>query len=128
VLTERIECSRRDDLESLAYMLIYFMRGKLPWSHITGSTDDETWELIKAAKREVEPVLTVGLPSEFDALYRYARGLEFGDQPDYEGLRGLFKDLASRKRIEYDGRFDWAVRKPVGKRRFCAACAKKHDS
>jgi casein kinase I family protein HRR25 len=121
----RAECSRRDDLESLAYMLIYFMRGKLPWSHINGSTDDETWELIRAAKRDVEAVLTVGLPAEFDALFRYARGLEFGDQPDYDGLRTLFRDLAARKRIEYDGRFDWVSRKPVARRRYCEACAHK---
>jgi casein kinase I homolog HRR25 len=120
------ECSRRDDLESLAYMLIYFMRGKLPWSHINGDTDDETWTLIRAAKLDVQSVLTVGLPAEFDALYRYARGLDFDDTPDYDGLRALFRDLAKRKRIELDGRFDWTSRKPVSKRRYCEACANKH--
>jgi casein kinase I family protein HRR25 len=108
-------------------MLIYFMRGQLPWSHVQGASDDETWALIGAAKREVEPLLTVGLPPEFDALFRYARALEFGDAPDYAGLRALFRGLAERKRIQLDGRFDWATRKPPPRRRHCEACARKHS-
>jgi casein kinase I family protein HRR25 len=109
-------------------MLIYFMRGQLPWSHINGASDDETWALIRAAKLEFQSVLTVGLPTEFDALFRYARALEFADAPDYAGLRGLFAGLARRKRIELDGRFDWGARKPPPKRRHCEACKRKHHS
>lgn len=124
-------------------MLIYFMRGTLPWRKLKGQTTAETWDLIKAKKLETAPLLTVGLPPEFEIFYTYVRGLEFGDLPDYEGLRGLLRGLAEREGIEYDGEFDWITGRRakkggkgegkcavVGdeggrerkKRRFCRAC------
>ncbi|KAF5378093.1 hypothetical protein D9615_007600 [Tricholomella constricta] len=163
-----VESSRRDDLESLAYMLIYFLRGTLPWRKIRAPNTppppasptpsnpnpetpippqhynavSATWDLIRDAKLEAEPLLTVGLPPEFDVLYRYARGLEFDDLPDYEGLRALFRGLAERVEVEYDSVFDWTVPKASGGRgghggrtvseghgttgrRFCEACHKR---
>ncbi|KAI5891655.1 kinase-like protein [Schizophyllum commune H4-8] len=123
-----VEASRRDDLESLAYMLIYFLRGSLPWRKIRpppeappGHPDPShydpvtaTWNATRDAKLAAEPLLTAGLPPEFDVLFRYARGLEFDDLPDYAGLRSLFRGLASRAGIEYDGVFDWTVPGPRG--------------
>ncbi|KAJ2932704.1 hypothetical protein H1R20_g4395, partial [Candolleomyces eurysporus] len=134
-----IEASRRDDLESLAYMLIYFLRGTLPWrklrapsslpssilNEISGSEDrrdaeerynpvSATWDLIRDSKLECEATLTQGLPEEFDILYTYARNLEFDDLPDYEGLRKCFRGLAEKLGIEYDGVFDWTVKSPTG--------------
>lgn len=107
-----IEASRRDDLEALAYMLIYFLRGTLPWRKIKGATVSDTWDAIRDKKLETEAVLTVGLPPEFDVFYKYVRALEFDDLPDYEGLRALFRGLAERQGIEYDGVFDWCVPRP----------------
>ncbi|TCD71112.1 hypothetical protein EIP91_000206 [Steccherinum ochraceum] len=127
-----IDCARRDDLESLAYMLIYFMRGSLPWRKLKGSDTASTWDLIKDKKLECEQLLTVGLPPEFEVFYTYVRGLEFGDLPDYEGLRQLFRGLGEREGIEYDNTFEWSVR-PRGdgtgererkRKRYCSACAK----
>ena len=125
------ESSRRDDLESLAYMLIYFIRGSLPWRKIRAPAEppglaglspsekeharthynpvSATWDLIRDAKIANEERLTLGLAPEFDVLYRYARTLEFDDLPDYEGLRNLFRGLAKRVGVEYDGVFDWTV-------------------
>lgn len=156
-----IESSRRDDLESLAYMLIYFLRGTLPWRklrapatppQVSDATQPNpnynpisaTWDLIRDSKIASEALLTVGLPPEFDVLYKYARGLEFDDLPDYEGLRRLFRGLAERVGIEYDDIYDWTVtsetsskknshvRHPVrsvsegsGRRRHCEACNAK---
>jgi casein kinase I family protein HRR25 len=91
-----IESSRRDDLESLAYMLIYFLRGTLPWRKLRAPTVDETWDTIRDSKLASADLLTVGLPKEFDVFYRYTRGLEFDDLPDYTGLRRLFRGLARR--------------------------------
>jgi len=131
IISFRLESSRRDDLESLAYMLIYFLRGTLPWRKVRAPQEapqipdaspseqeharkhynpvSATWDLIRDAKIANEELLTLGLPPEFDVLYRYARSLEFDDLPDYEGLRNLFRGLAERVGIEYDGVFDWTV-------------------
>ena len=123
-----VECSRRDDLESLAYMLIYFMRGTLPWRKIRDPDAEKTWNLIRDKKLETEEFLTVGLPAEFDIFYKYVRGLEFDDLPDYDGLRGLFRGLAEKHHIEYDWVFDWSVPKPNERKRkrkcrSCHACS-----
>ncbi|EKM74707.1 hypothetical protein AGABI1DRAFT_116779, partial [Agaricus bisporus var. burnettii JB137-S8] len=157
-----IESARRDDLESLAYMLIYFLRGTLPWRKLRAPAvppqlSDETqpnpdynpisatWDLIRDSKLANEALLTVGLPPEFDVLYKYARGLEFDDLPDYEGLRRLFRGLAARVGIEYDDVYDWtilsetsskkksthsrhavrSVSETRGRRRYCEACNAK---
>lgn len=114
------DCSRRDDLESLAYTLIYFLRGTLPWRKIKPPPDADknpklAWDKILQAKlaAEASGIITAGIPTEFDIFYRYVRGLAFEDLPDYEGCRKLFRDLAKREGIEYDGVFDWTV---VGER------------
>ncbi|EPQ53214.1 protein kinase [Gloeophyllum trabeum ATCC 11539] len=117
-----IESSRRDDLESLAYMLIYFLRGYLPWRKLKGETTAETWNVIRDSKLECENLLTVGLPQEFDIFYKYARGLEFDNLPDYQGLRDLFKGLAKKHSIEYDFVYDWTLGKQKHRKRFCEAC------
>ena len=128
LLTPHSESSRRDDLESLAYMLIYFLRGTLPWKKIKGTTVTETWDFIRDKKIETESLLTVGLPAEFDVFYKYTRGLEFDDLPDYAGVRALFRGLAKKKKIEYDGMFDWTCRKDNSKKRFCPACQARHPA
>ena len=88
-------------------MLLYFLRGSLPWRKIRGPTTRATWDLIRAKKVETMEILTVRLPDELQTFYRYVRGLEFYDLPDYEGLRRLLRGLALREKIEFDGRFDW---------------------
>jgi len=128
-LTALAECSRRDDLESLAYMLIYFIRGNLPWRRLHGETVAETWDIIRDKKLETEQLLTVGLPEEFDIFYKYTRSLDFDDLPDYEGLRNLFRGLGAKHGIEYDSKFDWVSGRPKKTRkRHCVACHAKHQS
>lgn len=134
-----LDCSRRDDLESLAYTLIYFLKGTLPWRKVKPPPDADkhpklAWDKILAAKlaAEASGSITSGLPTEFDIFYRYVRGLAFEDLPDYEGCRRLFRDLARREGIEYDGIFDWSVvgervwRRRSMKREAAAAAVGKH--
>ncbi|OCB88494.1 hypothetical protein A7U60_g4402 [Sanghuangporus baumii] len=110
------DCSRRDDLESLAYTLIYFLCGTLPWRKVKPPPEADKnpkigWDKVLVVKLAAEEsgAITAGLPTEFDIFYRYVRSLAFEDLPDYVGCRKLFRDLAKREGIEYDGQFDWTV-------------------
>jgi hypothetical protein len=85
-----IRLTRRDDLESLAYVLIYLMRGSLPWQRTTGKS---TTELLDMRMAITPSTLCEGLPAEFEVYLNYARSLEFKQKPDYQYLRGLFSSL-----------------------------------
>jgi casein kinase 1 len=93
-----IEQSRRDDLESLGYMLVYFLKGRLPWQG--GRVMERKLTTSPAA-------LCAGLPPEFVYYFEYCRELRFADKPDYKYLRALFWQIARRERLAYDGIFDW---------------------
>ena len=81
-----IEQSRRDDLESLCYTLIYLTKGRLPWQNITG---DDKYLKILAKKSEIEPEeLCSGIPVEFMNMLKHCRELKFDEEPDYDYLKG----------------------------------------
>jgi hypothetical protein len=102
--------SRRDDLESLAYMLIYFCRGSLPWQGLRGATKNDKYGPIRDEKRSTSIAqLCVGLPDEFSLFLKHARFLRFDEKPDYAYLRGLFHGLYDRMGYEYDQVFDWTT-------------------
>jgi hypothetical protein len=82
-----INLTRRDDLESLAYVLIYLMHGSLPWQSRESKTDLEMRMAITPSS------LCEGLPAEFEIFMNYTRSLEFKQKPDYQYLRGLFSRL-----------------------------------
>lgn len=87
-----IEHSRRDDIESLAYILIYFMRGRLPWEGVTKA--EKRQAVIGKKKSTIAPeVLCEGLPAEFQLCLQYARSLGFSERPNYQYLRDLFSNL-----------------------------------
>jgi len=105
-----IEQSRRDDLESLGYVLIYFLRGSLPWQGLKASTKRQKYERILEKKATI-PVeqLCKGFPSEFRAYFEHVRALRFDDRPDYDFLKRLFRELFFRKGFSYDNMFDWEI-------------------
>jgi len=107
-----IEQSRRDDLESLGYVLMYFNRGNLPWQGLKAPTKKQKYEKISEKKigTSVE-VLTKGYPAEFVQYMHYVRTLHFEDKPDYAFLRKLFRDLFLREGYKYDAMFDWTILK-----------------
>lgn len=103
-----MELSRRDDLESLGYVLLYFCEGSLPWQGLQARNDQERFKLIKEGKLSISvECLCHELPDEFKDYLNYCRGLNFEDEPNYEFIKGLFKQLASKIEIEYNGVFDW---------------------
>merc|ERR1712003_430044 len=105
-----IEQSRRDDLESLGYVLMYFNRGQLPWQGLKANTKKEKYNRI-AEKKMSTPVeiLCKHFPTEFATYLNYCRALRFDDKPDYSYLRRLFRDLFFRQGYAADYRFDWTV-------------------
>ncbi|KAH9465538.1 hypothetical protein Pst134EA_013419 [Puccinia striiformis f. sp. tritici] len=105
-----IEQSRRDDLVALSYMLIYFLKGRLPWQGVTAATKQQRFEKIHDLKQRI-PVETLchGLPDEFVFLINYANTLRFEDKPNYPLLRQRFRNLFIRKGLTYDRKFDWAL-------------------
>jgi len=103
-----VEQSRRDDLEAIGYVLMYFNRGQLPWQGLQASTKEEKYLKIMECKRST-PVSTLckGYEPVFTYL-NYCRALRFEDRPDYAYLRRLFKDLFLRQGYVNDGLFDWS--------------------
>ncbi|KAG0232976.1 Casein kinase I isoform alpha [Actinomortierella wolfii] len=91
------EHSRRDDIESIGYMLLEMLLGKLPWAGISARNSQQGWAKMRDLKEEIElDELCDGLPRGFMAFVGYARGLKFDEQPDYDHLRHLLRSCAGR--------------------------------
>jgi len=105
-----IEQSRRDDLESLGFVLMYFNRGHLPWQGLKATTKNEKYYKI-AEKKMSTPIdlLCKHFPPEFSTYLNYVRSLRFDEKPDYSYLRRIFRNLFFRQGYAADYRFDWTV-------------------
>jgi serine/threonine protein kinase len=105
------ELGRQDDLELLAYILIYFLRGSLPWQscHQEGRQDIEEDFVLKLKQQINVHDLCHNLPVEFRKFLEYARSLSFDDKPDYNYLYDLFDGLLSQEGFLKDSSFDWSV-------------------
>lgn len=107
-----IEQSRRDDLESIGYLLIYFLKGFLPWQGIRVPDPDQ--KTVRIGEKKI----AIGLdylcrdePAPFLKFMKYCRNLKFEETPDYEWLRSLFKTHAETEGISRDWVFDWVERR-----------------
>ncbi|KAG2713084.1 hypothetical protein I3760_04G158500 [Carya illinoinensis] len=96
-----IEQSRRDDLESLGYVLLYFLRGSLPWQGLKAATKKQKYDKIceKKLSTPIE-VLCKSHPVEFASYFHYCHSLTFDQRPDYGFLKRLFRDLFAREGID----------------------------
>lgn len=112
-----IEQSRRDDLESLGYVLMYFNLGTLPWQGLKAANKRQKYERISEKKLST-PIeeLCRGFPAEFPTYLTYCRQLHFDQRPDYCYLRKLFRTLFHRQGFTYDYVFDWNMLKFGGSR------------
>jgi hypothetical protein len=95
-------------MESLGYVMVYYLRGSLPWQGLEATSKKNKYDLIFEKKRNTSiEVLCRGLPQEFVVYLNYARSLGFDDEPDYDYFRNLFRDLFIREGFQKDYVFDW---------------------
>lgn len=104
----KAEQSRRDDLESLAYVLIYFLRGFLPWGGTVTRKQHQDKVIEKKAALPLD-ILCEGCPKAISTFLAYVRALGFGDKPNYAYLRQLLRDLSAREGYQYDDKYDWCM-------------------
>ncbi|KAK5562280.1 hypothetical protein LTR43_012112, partial [Exophiala xenobiotica] len=89
-LTRLAAQSRRDDLEALGYMLVYFMRGRLPWQGNKTKRDAKYLLVLEKKQATSASELCVDLPPPFEKYVHYVHNLHDEDLPDYQGLREMF--------------------------------------
>ena len=92
-----IEQSRRDDLETIGHVLLYFARGSLPWQGLPGRSKNEKYANIKKKKLEVSlDKLCDKCPREYQEFMEYCRSLKFEQEPNYKHVIGLFEGCMQR--------------------------------
>lgn len=101
--------SRRDDLQSIGYMLVYFMTGKLPWQNIKVDDKKEKYRLIKECKKTYTPTLLCkNIQDDVFRIYlEYVELLDFADTPNYDYLIKLFKKTYKARGFVDDNMMDW---------------------
>jgi len=103
-----IEQSRRDDLEAIGYVLVYLMKGKLPWQGLVAESSTEKHKKILEIKQNTDySVLCEGIPSQFMDYFAIVRELNFAEEPPYSRLRNLFTSLFIQEGYIYDYSYDW---------------------
>lgn len=107
-----VEQSRRDDLEAIGYVLMYFLRGSLPWQGLKVDKKEDRYKKIYEKKKSTSPEdLCQGFPAEFSQYITYCRNLAFEQEPDYNYLRSLFKKAMETYGYQNDMEFDWLKNK-----------------
>lgn len=104
-----VEQSRRDDLEAIGHMLLYFLRGSLPWSGLEAKSKQEKYRKIKEKKETTRlSDLCAGFPEAFETYLSYSRHLGFKERPNYDMLRQLFRDVRAGLEKDENAQFqDW---------------------
>ena len=103
------ELARRDDLEALGFVMLYFYKGVLPWQNLPAFTRSEKYRRIKETKIATSlEELCIGCPPEFLTYMKHCRNLGFEDKPDYSMLIDLLKQVAEKEGVNLDYQdYDW---------------------
>ncbi len=103
------EQGRRDDLEAVGYMLIYFFKGHLTWMGFTAKTTQQRYKMIAHLKQQISvDELCAQIPEEFNKYVIIVRNLEFEDQPKYKVVINMFNKFLSKNGFDpNDGFYDW---------------------
>jgi len=102
--------SRRDDLEAVGYVLLYFLRGKLPWQGLHVKNKEDRYRRIMEIKMDTSPSeLCKGFPKEFEEYVEYTRNLEYEEDPKYEYLKNLFLIILKEDKNNIEYLYDWDI-------------------
>jgi serine/threonine protein kinase len=99
------ELCARDDLISFGYMLIFFLKGKLPWQGLKGKNDKDQMDQIILCKMKNKTNICDDTYKQFQDYFNYCYGLKYGETPNYVYLRSLFTALRNEKKLEKF--FEW---------------------
>ena len=104
------EHSRRDELESLGYIFVYFLKGKLPWQNIIAKNKEEKYKKILEKKMEISSEeLCKDLPKEFEMFLEYNKNIKYEEKPDYKYLHNLIEKIMDENNIKNDYIYDWTL-------------------
>jgi serine/threonine protein kinase len=102
------EQSRRDDLESLFYVILYFFRGSVPWQNLKIKSRNERFKRINEIKKKINyKILCKDLPEEFLDFANYIKHLNFEEEPNYKYMQKLFYLILLKIKEENDDKFSW---------------------
>ena len=109
----KMQQSRRDDLEAVAYMVLYMLRGNLPWEGIKVKDRQKKNKMILEKKVSISiSDLTTGIPPVFATFLRETRALRFEQRPEYDKWRKMFTYYARGQKVRCNDIFDWDVCDP----------------
>ena len=115
---EAYEQSRRDDLESVGYVLMYFLRGDLPWQGLKVKSKEDRYKKILEKKKDTSSEdLCKNFPHEFYKYVDYTKNLEYTENPDYDMLKQLFLDVIKGLKEKMDYIYDWTTKDDLQKRK-----------
>ena len=105
------EQSRRDDLESLGYVIIYFLKGKLPWENLKPKENEERVIQIFNKKKNITcEKLCNKLPNIIYNYIKTTRLLRFKEKPNYKKIKDNFIKYLLENKMEFDFKYDWIVK------------------
>ena len=113
------EQGRRDDLESIGYIIIYFIRGNLPWQGLRLKSNEDRYQKILEKKKEISTEeLCAEYPKVFYEFVKYSKGLKYSEEPKYDELKKNFVDwVVNQKKEKFDYIFDWTTKEDIKKRK-----------
>ena len=100
--------SRRDDLESLFYVITYFFRGNLPWQKLKIKSRNSRFIKINQLKKNINyKTLCENLPNELYNFGIYIKHLKFEDDPDYNYIKNCFYSILRKINAKNNNKFSW---------------------